>query len=105
MQTSRISKRYPVLGLVLALVLFISFVMAQTQESPKKLALPAPEASKPAPDASKAAPAATQDPPKAVFKQTTHDFGTVKRGDPLSYTFIVKNEGKGPLNILSVNPG
>lgn len=47
----------------------------------------------------------SQNAPKAVFKEKIYDFGEVNRGDQLSHTFIVKNEGAGPLNILNVNPG
>jgi hypothetical protein len=47
----------------------------------------------------------SQNAPKAVFKEKIYDFGEVNRGDQLSHTFIVENEGTGPLNILNVNPG
>jgi len=49
--------------------------------------------------------AAAQDgQPKAVFPAMGHDFGTVDRGDKLEHTFIVRNEGTAPLEILSVKP-
>jgi len=44
-------------------------------------------------------------PPKAVFKETKHAFGDVQRGEPMSHTFVVKNEGEGPLTITNVSPG
>ena len=40
--------------------------------------------------------------PKAVFKETTHDFGKVKQGDVVSYEFVFKNEGSAPLVIEKV---
>ena len=38
--------------------------------------------------------------PEVVFEQTTHDFGTIQKGDECSYEFKFKNAGKEPL-ILS----
>ena len=43
--------------------------------------------------------------PKLVIESTTHDFGEVKPGSPLRYSFKVKNTGKGDLLIQSVTPG
>ncbi len=40
--------------------------------------------------------------PRAVFKETTHDFGKVKQGDVVSYEFVFKNEGGAPLVIEKV---
>jgi hypothetical protein len=37
--------------------------------------------------------------PRAVFKETTHDFGKVKQGDVVSYEFTFKNAGGAPLVI------
>jgi len=42
--------------------------------------------------------------PKAVFPAMEHDFGTVDRGTMLEHTFIVRNEGTAPLEIISVKP-
>ena len=42
--------------------------------------------------------------PKAVFPAMEHDFGTVDRGAKLEHTFMVRNEGNAPLEILSVKP-
>ena len=42
--------------------------------------------------------------PKMVIESFTHDFGEVKAGTPLRYTFKVKNEGKGDLLIQNVAP-
>lgn len=36
---------------------------------------------------------------KAVAAETTFDFGTIERGDTGSHTFIIKNEGQGPLQV------
>ena len=43
--------------------------------------------------------------PKLVLESFSHDFGQVKAGTPLKYSFIVKNGGKSDLLIKSVNPG
>lgn len=43
--------------------------------------------------------------PKLVIESFTHDFGEVKSGAPLEYTFIIKNQGKADLLIKSVAPG
>ena len=43
--------------------------------------------------------------PKAVYPATEHDFGNVERGDTLEHTFIVRNEGTAPLEIVNVKPG
>lgn len=43
--------------------------------------------------------------PKLVLESFAHDFGQVKSGTPLKYTFKIKNAGKAELLIKSVNPG
>ncbi|MBI3654250.1 MAG: DUF1573 domain-containing protein [Acidobacteria bacterium] len=43
--------------------------------------------------------------PKLAIDSFTHDFGEVKSGTPLEFTFIVKNQGKADLLIKSVAPG
>lgn len=48
-----------------------------------------------------AAPSQTQK-PRAVFKATVHDFGTVKQGDVVSCEFLFKNEGGATLVIEKV---
>jgi hypothetical protein len=45
------------------------------------------------------------DVPKLVIESFTHDFGEVKAGTPLNYSFIIKNQGKANLEIKSVAPG
>ena len=42
--------------------------------------------------------------PKAVIAALEHDFGKIKPGTPLTYTFTVKNEGDAPLEITNVQP-
>jgi hypothetical protein len=37
--------------------------------------------------------------PRALFKETSHDFGKVKQGDVVSYEFVFKNAGGAPLVI------
>jgi len=50
-----------------------------------------------------ALPGGAQPPkPRAVFKETTHDFGKVKQGDVVSYEFVFKNAGGAPLEIEKV---
>jgi hypothetical protein len=43
--------------------------------------------------------------PKLVIAEVVHDFGEVKAGTPLRYSFKIKNEGKADLLIQSVTPG
>jgi hypothetical protein len=38
------------------------------------------------------------------FKETTFDFGTIKQGDKVNFTFEFKNEGKVPLVVSDVKP-
>ena len=40
--------------------------------------------------------------PKATFNKTTHNFGTIPQGTPVTTTFTVKNTGKAPLLISGV---
>jgi len=42
--------------------------------------------------------------PKLVIASLEHSFGTVKAGEPLSYTFTIKNEGDSDLEIKTVSP-
>ncbi len=42
--------------------------------------------------------------PAAVFNTTEHDFGTIKEGDVVEYTYTVKNTGQAPLIIQSAQP-
>jgi hypothetical protein len=48
---------------------------------------------------------AAADAPLAVFKELEYNAGKVRQGTPIEHTFVVKNEGKGTLNILSAKPG
>ena len=41
--------------------------------------------------------------PRAVFNETTHDFGTVKQGDVVTHEFTFKNAGNAPLVIEKVD--
>ena len=38
-------------------------------------------------------------------EQDTYDFGDILQGDPVSYDFIIKNTGEGPLLIVSARAG
>ena len=40
--------------------------------------------------------------PRAVFKETTYDFGKVKQGDVVSHEFVFKNAGGAPLLVEKV---
>ena len=42
--------------------------------------------------------------PKVSIKSLEHSFGEVKAGTPLTYSFVIKNEGKVDLEIKSVSP-
>ena len=44
------------------------------------------------------------DAPKLVMDSFQHDFGEIKSGMALNYTFVVKNQGKANLEIRSVAP-
>lgn len=43
--------------------------------------------------------------PKLVIESPIHDFGEIKQGSPLRYTFKLKNEGTADLLIQNVQPG
>jgi hypothetical protein len=40
--------------------------------------------------------------PRAVFRETSHDFGKVKQGDVVSHEFVFKNDGGAPLIVDKV---
>lgn len=42
--------------------------------------------------------------PKIVFDKEIHDFGTIKQGDKLTTTFMIRNNGRDELQILKVKP-
>src|SRR4051812_11312929 len=42
-------------------------------------------------------PVANPNAPEIAFTETTHDFGTLKKGLPVAYKFTYKNTGKEPL--------
>jgi hypothetical protein len=46
--------------------------------------------------------AASTDAPRAVFPSAVYDFGTVKQGQEIAHTFILRNEGTEPLKISHV---
>ena len=43
--------------------------------------------------------------PRIVFEQPIHDFGEVKRGAPVEYSYIFTNTGAETLQVLEVKPG
>lgn len=73
-------------GIILALALTLAFALQASAQ-----------ASKDVPQAGAA--------PKFAIESYTKDFGQVKSGTPLRYTFIFKNTGKSDLEIKSVTPG
>ncbi len=38
--------------------------------------------------------------PQIFFPETTHDFGTISRGDNVSHLFKVRNTGDAPLRLI-----
>jgi hypothetical protein len=42
--------------------------------------------------------------PEATFTKTEHDFGTIREGQVVEYTYTVKNTGQAPLIIQSAQP-
>ena len=43
--------------------------------------------------------------PKIFFEKTTHDFGELKQGVKISYTFVFQNRGEGMLKIGKIESG
>ena len=43
--------------------------------------------------------------PEITFIETTHDFGTVKKGSPIVFQFKYKNTGKEPLIVFDCKAG
>jgi hypothetical protein len=74
----------------LVLVLLLSLTAAAQEKQ-------APAGTNSASDASAAAP-------RMVIGSTTHDFGEVKAGTPLRYSFKIRNDGKADLLIKDVAP-
>ncbi|HDL03485.1 MAG: hypothetical protein DRP46_05525 [Candidatus Zixiibacteriota bacterium] len=38
--------------------------------------------------------------PMIYFPETSFDFGTIKQGEKVTHTYIVKNNGDGPLKLI-----
>ncbi|MEW6130532.1 MAG: DUF1573 domain-containing protein [Acidobacteriota bacterium] len=53
----------------------------------------------------KKGPSTANGSPKLVIDSLIHDFGEVKAGTPLNFTFVIKNQGKADLEITKVAPG
>ena len=64
------------------------------------------ESNVPAPNPTVAAPEEKPEGPLPViqFETTEHDFGTIKEGDVVEYTYKVKNTGEAPLIIQGAQP-
>src|SRR3989441_5360366 len=58
----------------------------------------------PPPAAPAAAPAATNAGPKIRFQTPVYDFGKIKSGEPVKYTFIFTNTGDAVLILANVQP-
>lgn len=78
-------------NLIIVLLLSSSFLMAQDKPAPA--AVPSNTV------------AASPNAPVMEFEKTTHDFGTVKKGSPVTYKFMYKNTGKEPLLITQCKAG
>lgn len=78
-------------NLIIALLLSSSVMMAQDKSAPTtaptNTAVISPNA------------------PVMEFEKTTHDFGTVKKGSPVTCRFMYKNAGKEPLLITQCKAG
>jgi len=61
---------------------------------------PAPAARLPAKAAQASGPA-----PRITCSQPEYDFGTVAQGEEVKHTFVVRNTGKGVLNITRARGG
>ncbi|UCF06822.1 MAG: hypothetical protein JSV33_07305 [bacterium] len=46
-----------------------------------------------------------EDLPKFFVRKTKVDLGDFYEGADITYTFVVRNQGKGELHILNVRPG
>ncbi len=73
-------------------------VLAGNPQPPKSSKVRTASPSKPAAEASKG------DLPNAAVEQTSYDAGTVTRGDTIKHDFVIKNDGKGMLEITRVQP-
>jgi hypothetical protein len=51
------------------------------------------------------APSAEAGTAKFVFSEEIHNFGSLKAGEIVSYTFIFRNEGNGTLTISDIDSG
>src|SRR2546425_12836793 len=58
----------------------------------------------PPPAAPAAAPAATNAGPKIQFQTSVYDFGKIKSGEPVKYTFVFTNTGDAVLILANVQP-
>ena len=104
-----------ILGMGLGMGLGLFTAVAQAQE-PTPAAPPAadPSAAPPAPTAAEPAEAAKPEdakpepvappsvPPRIVFNQTLHDFGTVEQGEKVTHLFRFTNQGGRDLRIESL---
>jgi len=103
---------------VLATVLVaMTFTSCRDRASEKRIAelearLSQIESNKPAAAATPAATPAPAEPeskpegplPVAQFEKVDHDFGTIKEGEKVTYTYKFKNVGQAPLIIQSAQP-
>ena len=87
---------------VLALCLFVMSAMAQ-KAKPRKGKAQSKIATITKPAKSEVAANAVGA-PKLVMESLEHDFGKVREGRVTSYSFLVKNEGTGTLQIENVAP-
>lgn len=102
--------------LILLVVLVAALTACRDKEAEKKIAalearLSEMEAKKVAPGQSpvEQQPATPEQKPEGplpviAFEQTDHDFGVIKEGDVVEYTYRFKNTGEAPLIIQNAQP-
>lgn len=88
------------MAIILGLVIVTGLAWAQVPTPAAKGEIKAPQAEiKPAVPAGETVPVPAGDPPVAVFKELVFDAGKIKQGASLEHSFVIKNDGKGNLEI------
>lgn len=90
------SKRILVTTLALVVALFTSLAIADTQKGEK---------AKKSEPAAAAAEKSEEKAPRLTIVEPVKDYGTVPKGEKLSWAFTVKNTGNADLQIISAKPG
>jgi hypothetical protein len=97
--------------LILLMVIAVALTACKDKDAEKKIAalearLQELEGKKSLPTQAEAAPEEKPEGPlpAMTFETTDHDFGTIKEGDKVSYTYVLKNTGEAPLIIQEAKP-